>query len=421
MPMFNDDDTRSPQIGGRQSLLIFACFAAAYFFSYGLRSVNAAIAPFITADLSLSKSQLGWLSSAFFVSLAVMQAPLGVWLDRYGARRVEACLLGVAAFGSFVMVWANSFAVTSVGRILIGAGVAASLMAPFSYFRRCYPVEKQAQLGLWVLVAGTGGAVFFTSPAAALAGHFGWRSVHLLSGLSLIVVAVLLWRVVPDHDVNLLGAGKPDRAPVSFLGLLRHPEILRVMPLSAIGQGGVIALQTLWAGPWLTDVLGLSPTGSASRLLIMMAVMVLGYVVMGFSSPALQRRFGLLNVSLAGYLCCFIVVFLLAFVGGPLAWLSWLVMAAGVAPIMLMQPYLSTQFPREAAGRLVTLYNMFVFIGAFVIQWGIGVVVDGLGQAGLDRASSFSVAFAGLGVLQMASLGWFIWGAGVCRSARSTR
>jgi len=421
LPMSNDDDTRPPQIGGRQSLLIFVCFAAAYFFSYGLRSVNAALAPFITEDLSLSKSQLGWLSSAFFVSLAVMQAPLGVWLDRYGARRVEACLLAVAALGSLVMVWAGSFAVTSVGRILIGAGVAASLMAPFSYLRRCYPVERQAQLGLWLLVAGTGGAVFFTSPAAALAGHFGWRSVHLLSGLSLAVVAILLWRVVPDHDVDLLGAGRSGAAPVSLLGLLRHPEILRVMPLSAIGQGGIIALQTLWAGPWLTDVLGLSPAGSASLLLVMMLVMTLGYVVMGFASPSLQRRFGLCNVALTGYLCCFAVVFLLAFCGGPLAWLSWLAMAAAVAPIMLMQPYLSTQFPREAAGRLVTLYNMFVFIGAFAIQWGVGVVVDGLGQAGLDRASSFSAAFAGLGVLQLVSLGWFIRGARGRGSAGGTR
>jgi len=396
LPMPSDNDTRPPQIGGRQSLLIFACFAAAYFFSYGLRSVNAALAPFITQDLSLSKSQLGWLSSAFFVSLAAMQAPLGVWLDRYGARRVEACLLAVAALGSFVMVWAGSFAVTSAGRILIGAGVAASLMAPFSYFRRCYPVERQAQLGLWLLVAGTGGAVFFTSPAAALAGHFGWRSVHLLSGLSLAVVAVLLWRVVPDHDVSVLGTGRSGAARVSLWGLLKHPEILRVMPLSAIGQGGIIALQTLWAGPWM--------------LLVMMLVMTLGYVVMGFASPPLQRRFGLLNVALAGYLCCFAVILLLAFVGGPLAWLLWLVMAAGVAPIMLMQPYLSTQFPREAAGRLVTLYNMFVFVGAFVIQWGIGVVVDGLTQAGLGRGTAFAVTFAGLGVLQMASLGWFVRG-----------
>lgn len=404
--MPSDTHPRPSEISGRQSLLIFACFAAAYFFSYGLRSVNAALAPFITADLALNKSQLGWLSSAFFISLAAMQAPLGIWLDRYGARRVEACLLAIAAVGSFVMVWAGNFAATSAGRILIGAGVAASLMAPFSYFRRCYPVEKQAQLGLWLLVAGTGGAVFFTSPAAALASHFGWRSVHLLSGISLAVVAVLLWRVVPDHDVLMLDT--TSRAEqVSLWGLLRHPEILRVMPLSAIGQGGIIALQTLWAGPWMIDVLGMSPTRSATLLLAMMLVMTLGYVVMGFASPPLQRRFGLRNVALAGYLCCFVVVFMLAVATGQLAWLLWLVMAAAVAPIMLMQPYLSTQFPREAAGRLVTLYNMFVFIGAFVIQWGIGVVVDGLTQAGIGRETSYAITFAGLGVLQIASLLWF--------------
>ncbi|MDX3907728.1 MAG: MFS transporter [Pigmentiphaga sp.] len=404
--MSSHADPRPPQIGGRQSLLIFACFAAAYFFSYGLRSVNAALAPFITEDLSLSKSQLGWLSSAFFISLAAMQAPLGVWLDKYGARRVEAGLLAVAALGSLVMVWAGNFATTSAGRILIGAGVAASLMAPFSYFRRCYAVEKQAQLGLWLLVAGTGGAVFFTSPAAVLASHFGWRSVHLLSGISLAVVAVLLWRVVPDHDVRVLGpAQREDEA--SLWLLLRHPEILRVLPLSAIGQGGIIALQTLWAGPWMTDVAGMSPARSASLLLVMMVAMMLGYMVMGFASPALQRRFGLLKIALAGYVSCFAVVLLLAAAPATLGWLLWLVMAVAVAPIMVMQPYLSAQFPRAAAGRLVTLYNMFVFVGAFFIQWGIGVVVDRLSEAGMGRPGAYAIAFATLGVLQLASLAWF--------------
>lgn len=413
-PMPSDTSLRLPEIGKRQSVLIFTCFAAAYFFSYGLRSVNAALAPFITEDLALSNTQLGWLSSAFFISLAAMQLPLGVWLDKYGARRVEACLLAIAALGSFVMVWAGGFSATTLGRILIGAGVAASLMAPFSYFRRCYVVEKQAQLGLWLLVAGTGGAVFFTSPAAALASHFGWRSVHLLSGISLAAVAVLLWRVVPDHDVLVLDVN-PSAKPVSAWKLLRRPQMLHVMPLSAIGQGGVMALQTLWAGPWMLDVMGSSPTRSATLLLVMMLVMTLGYLAMGVASPSLQRRFGLRNIALAGYLCCFVAVFLLAAFGAA-AWPCWLAMAAGVAPIMVMQPYVSTQFPREAAGRVVTLYNMFVFVGAFAIQWGVGAMVDALAKGGIGRETSFALTFATLGALQVASLIWFAWHSG--RSAK---
>ncbi|VCU70799.1 putative glucarate transporter [Pigmentiphaga humi] len=399
--------TSSPApLGRRQSLIVFACFAAAYFFSYGLRSVNAAIAPFITQDLGVTSAQLGWLSSAFFIAMAAMQPPLGVWLDRYGARRVEAVLLAVAALGSLLMVVADAFMLVSLGRILIGVGVAASLMAPFSYFRRCYPSGRQPQLALWTMVAGTAGAVFFTSPAAWLAGHYGWRSVHLVSGLSFAVVAALLWRMVPDRDLDV-ASGTKSAGASAFWELLRHPEMRRVMPPSIIGQGAAIALYTLWAGPWLIDVLGMSTARSASTLLLIMSTMMAGYVVMGLASPPLQRRFGLDRVALAGYAVCIAATFLLALYPAPGAWMLWLLMALGTAPVALMQPYVSMQFPREVAGRVVTLYNMFVFIGAFLIQWGIGVAVDGLRAAGLSSVLAYSWTFAGVGVLQAVSVLWW--------------
>ncbi len=403
--MHSQADLRSSLISKRQSIVVFSCFAAAYFFSYGLRSVNAALAPYITQDLSLSAAQLGWLSSAFFVALGVMQAPLGIWLDRYGARRVEACLLLIAALGSFLLVWAETFAWSSVGRVLIGAGVAASLMAPFSYFRRCFPAERQPQLALWLLVAGTGGAVFFTTPAAALAAEYGWRSVHLGSGVSLALVAVVLWYAVPDLDLHAM-ADQQSSPKTSLWSLIRHPEIRKVIALSSIGQGGVMALQTLWAGPWLTDVIGMSATGSAQVLMLMMSTMMFAYVAMSFVSPPLQRRFGLKAVAVTGYAFSIGMVFLLALF--PQAWFLWLLMAAGVAPIMLMQPYISMQFPKNTAGRVVTLYNMFVFVGAFCIQWGVGVVIQSLMDFDVSKNRAYIVTFLVLGVMQTASLLWFV-------------
>ncbi|NYE23098.1 MFS transporter [Pigmentiphaga litoralis] len=401
-------DNNSAGLTRRQSIFIFACFAIAYFCSYGLRSVNAVLAPYITQDLKLNTSQLGWLSSAFFVSLAVMQAPLGVWLDRYGARRVESSLLLVAAIGSFVLVTADGFALTSLGRALIGCGVAASLMAPFSYFRRCYPADRQPQLALWILVAGTGGAVFFTTPAAALAAAWGWRSVHLASGISLAVIAALLWRFVPDADVQRLPAGQAPE-DVSLRRLLRHPVILRAMPLAAVGQGSIIALQTLWAGPWMTDVLGMSASDSATALLWSMVAMMTGYVGMSVLSPPLQRRFGLTPIALVGYVICISAIFLIALLPLRGAWVLWLVVGVGVAPIMLMQPALAMQFPKEAAGRLVTLYNMFVFVGAFIAQWSVGLVVDLLRETGLSRPHAFMLTLGGVAILQTAAFVWFLY------------
>ncbi|MDP1166044.1 MFS transporter, partial [Klebsiella pneumoniae] len=78
---------------------IFLAFASGHFLSYALRTINAALAPYLVADLQLGAADLGWLSASYFIAFAGLQYPLGFWLDRYGERRVEALLLIIAAGG----------------------------------------------------------------------------------------------------------------------------------------------------------------------------------------------------------------------------------------------------------------------------------------------------------------------------------
>src|SRR5438552_16230466 len=77
-------------------LRVYLCFAAAYLLSYVFRNVNAVISPELTATLGINASSLGLLTSAYFVAFASMQIPAGMLLDRYGPRRVEPVLLGLA-------------------------------------------------------------------------------------------------------------------------------------------------------------------------------------------------------------------------------------------------------------------------------------------------------------------------------------
>ena len=72
-------------------------FAIGYFMSYLLRAVNAVVAPDLVKDLGLSPGQLGLLTAAYLGAFALFQLPLGVLLDRYGPRKVQAALLTVAA------------------------------------------------------------------------------------------------------------------------------------------------------------------------------------------------------------------------------------------------------------------------------------------------------------------------------------
>src|SRR5258708_12920744 len=80
-------------------LRVFLPFAFAYFLSYIFRGVNAVIFPYLERDIGITAGDLGLLTSAFFLFFAGCQPVLGVALDRYGPRRVQAVLLGMPALG----------------------------------------------------------------------------------------------------------------------------------------------------------------------------------------------------------------------------------------------------------------------------------------------------------------------------------
>src|SRR5512134_2827170 len=122
-------------------LRIFIPFALGYFLSYLYRTVNAVLAPDLVRDIGLEPASLGLLTSAYFLAFAAAQLPLGILLDRYGPRRVEAGLLLFAAGGALLFGRAATLGELLLARALIGVGVAACLMAAFKAFTDWFPRE----------------------------------------------------------------------------------------------------------------------------------------------------------------------------------------------------------------------------------------------------------------------------------------
>ena len=74
-------------------------FAWAYLLSALLRAITATLSPTLSVELALSASDLGLLAGGYFFGFALMQLPLGTWLDAYGPRRVIVAFLSVAVVG----------------------------------------------------------------------------------------------------------------------------------------------------------------------------------------------------------------------------------------------------------------------------------------------------------------------------------
>lgn len=371
-------------IKGPLAIRVFLTFAYAYFLSFAFRSVNAVIGPELRVDLSLSNSDLGLLSAAYFLAFASLQLPLGIWLDKYGPRRTEAALLLFAAAGSAIFAFSETLVGLWIGRALIGMGVAGCLMASLKAYRLWFPPERQAQLASWMLVAGTSGALASTVPVSAAMEVVGWRGVFwIMSGMILLASGAIFF-LLREPEKRYPAPPPPpgaSQAGATYASIFGDPFFRRMAILGGINLAIYGALQTLWAGPWLVTVLGLE-TGEAARVLFLFNLtLLLGYLLMGWWAPR-HITYGdgkgipVLRVCLTGILLSLAAQAAMIAFPQTWSWTLWLVFAVSLTITTLLQTRVSLHFPPAAAGRANSAFNLTTFAGAFIAQWGIGVLAD---------------------------------------------
>jgi predicted MFS family arabinose efflux permease len=391
----------------RQVVAVFLAFAFTYFFSALLRAITATLSPTLTAEFRLDAADLGLLAGGYFLGFSAIQLPLGTWLDRHGPRKVLLGFLGLAVLGSVLFAVAPNFSTLLAARVLTGAGVGACLMAPLTGFRRWFPPELQMRGNAWMLMTGSFGMLASTLPVQWLLPVAGWRP--LFWGLALLLLlAMLVLRLFVPHWEQPAAADRP--APGSYAQVWRHRYFWQMAPIGFFCYGGMIAVQTLWAAPWMIRVAGYDALASAGGLFLINICMLATFWSWGLFTPALQRR-GLDADTLIAW-------------GTPLAFLVMgAIIAAGPAAgagmlalfcvtttfVSLAQPAVGMAFPASLAGRALSAYNLVIFSGVFALQWGIGLLVDAFRALGWPEVSSFRAAFGVFLAAMVLSHAWFLW------------
>ncbi len=400
-----------PLNSSRTNLLrIFVPFAIGYFFSYLYRVVNAVIAPNLVADLNLGPSDLGLLTSTYFLTFAAFQLPLGVLLDRFGPRKTEASLLIFAALGAFVFARAESASGLIAGRALIGFGVSSCLMAPFTAYAIWFAKERLPLInGIQVAVGGLG-ALTGTAPVEAALQITDWRGVFTVLAVLTLAVAAAIFFVVPDRKPEGGSASLGDQ--LRGMGRVYSSFVFwRIAPWSVTTQSTFLAVQTLWAGPWLRDVAGLDRVGVANGLLLIAAAMIAGFALLGAVAERLSRL-GIkpLHVAAFGMSVFMVVEALIILEWTGLTKPLWILFGFFGTTGIITYAILSQSFPESLAGRVNTGLNVMVFVTAFGGQWGIGEVINlwPTSPHGNYAPAAYKAGFGLMLALQILSVLWFI-------------
>jgi len=386
-----------PETNLQKFIFIFLPFACGYFLSYLYRSTNAVLAPYLSSDLNLNAEQLGLITSAYFLTFGLFQLPLGVLLDKYGARKVQSILFLIASIGAILFSLGNDVWSLVTARGLIGLGVSGALMAAFKAFAVWFPKERLPLLIGLFMSAGGMGAIVASTPLEMALQITDWRGVYLFIGIVTIFVGVLIFFIVPEKREN-----SDNEKPLPVLKVLKHIytsyAFWRIGPLSGIAGGTGLAILGLWAGPWLSDIGKFNKNEIANILFISTIMMTIGTTSLGIITDYL-RKFNISPVAvMGGALFVFIIpLTIITFGIMPKAIWPWVILSITSLAATLAYAGLSQHFPTSYAARASTAINLICFLMAFIAQYAIGFIMQ-LVEPGKQSGYSIKAYQAGFGL-----------------------
>ena len=392
------------------ALKVLTPFALGYFLTYLLRAVNAVVAPDLVSELGLDAAELGLLTAAYLGAFAIFQLPLGVLLDRYGPRRVQAALVAVAGAGCVLFAIGSNGLTLTVARAMIGMGFAGGLMSGFKAVVLWVPEPRRALANAFVMSFGALGLLTATAPTEFAVQAIGWRMVFLALAAITFGVALIILTVVPERE-SAPSTETLVQQVRQLLGIYRDKAFLVLAPLLAATAGTHIAIQTLWAGPWFRDVAGLDRIGVANHLFVTGAAFLVGILSSGAIADWFVRR----GANELSVMAGFLALFLLSQVGIVLEvtdWnlLFWIPFGMSGQVAVLAYPWLSARFGTALSGRANTAMNLLLFLAAFAIQYAIGAIIAlyPTTAAGGYDPKSYQVAFGLCLALEIATFVLFI-------------
>ena len=375
----------------KKAVLIFFVFACGYFISALLRAITATLSPLFTSEFNLNAGDLGLLAGGYFLGFASMQIPLGYLLDRHGPKRVVSSFLLIAIIGTISFALAESFSGLLISRILIGVGVSACLMGPLTGYRIWFADEYQQRANAWMLMVLSMGFVFSTLPVQLLLPIIGWRWIFGLIAILIFLIIILTLLFIPAWKTE---NNNQDKDAGSLSDVWKNKFFRSTIPLGLFNYGGMIAIQTLWAGPWMVKVAGYTPLESATGLFWINTTMLIAFFIFGYILPKITKL-GLKSMRLMkiGLPVSYISLFVIIISGESAGAIHFTIYILTSIVLTLTQPAVALSFPTSLAGKSLTSFNLLIFVGTFVMQWGIGLVIDLSQFFGKGEIQSFQISF----------------------------
>lgn len=366
----------------------FLLVGFAYILSYFHRMAPAAIATDLQQAFAASGAALGSLAASYFYIYTLMQVPTGVLVDTLGVRRVVTAGGLIAGAGSIAFGAADSLALASIGRLLVGLGVSVMFVAMLKVNALWFRERHFATITGLTMLVGNLGALLAAAPLVWVLGFVSWRTVFMAVGALSVALAGATWWLVHNapKDAGLPSMRELDRetphAPHldSWLAGLKAVLSNRATwPgfLPALGMGGTLfSFAGLWAVPYLRDMQGMGTAQAASHTTLLLAGFAVGAFANGWLSDRLKRRRPVMLANLSVYCLCWLLLLLAGLPPAPVSLALFAVMGVSVSGFTLVWSVAKEVNRPALSGMATSVVNTGAFLGGALLQPLVGWAMD---------------------------------------------
>ncbi len=360
-----------------------------------------------TERFGISATQLGSFVMLQLAIYALLQIPVGVLVDRFGARRV--LLLGVAAMsvGQVIFALTDSYLVAVLARVLVGVGDSSTFVCVLRLITSWFPPARMPMLTQLTGPVGQIGSMAAAVPMIWSLDRYGWERPYLSVGALGFVLALIVLTVVRDAP----GRRRLIGAPMSVRAIRRSLTSSWSEPGTRIGfwihfsqHFSASALGLLWGFPFFVQGEGTSQETAALLITVMTVSMISMGPILGWFVARRARWRSELALGSIGLVAITWTLVLVWSGPAPVWLLLTLVVVVGASgPVAMVGfDYARQANPPERLASAVGIVNQGGFVASLSMVMIVGVLLDlssGAGPGGVRSAGSFTLAFSAQFVL----------------------
>lgn len=284
--------------------------AMAYMVGFFHRNAGALVGEYMKVDFAItSAAELGFLTSIYFYTSAVMQIPSGIIADKFDPKKGLLSAMGLIVIGTVISSFAQSLELLYFGRLVLSLGSAMIYINLFKIATNWWKTSEMGTISSFTSLVGNLGPLVATVPLAILINTLGWRGSYLVMAGVVIVAMVLCFILTKStpRDAGLMNwdeieaaeSGKPvEKKPAkknikvmeSLKQVISNKQSLFPSIACAGMYGSFIAFFGIWAIPYFVQIYGLTRVEAASILFIGQLTYIIAGPLNGILSDKLKLR-----------------------------------------------------------------------------------------------------------------------------------